>query len=42
MASGRDVRAVFVIANPKGEAIQEFTGFWIASRCADRDDEISL
>ncbi|MDR2130291.1 MAG: hypothetical protein LBP56_03855 [Odoribacteraceae bacterium] len=28
----RDARTGFVIANPKGEAIQGFTGFWIASR----------
>jgi hypothetical protein len=27
-----------VIANPKGEAIQGFIGFWIAPRYADRDD----
>jgi hypothetical protein len=27
-----------VIANPEGEAIQGFTGFWIASRYADTND----
>jgi hypothetical protein len=39
---GRDAWAVFVIANPEGEAIQGFTDFYIASRYTDTNDEIRL